>query len=257
MWIEKAHQKNWEEIKKFFSLDCKPPHLKLYKYFETVSREFRSDVANFLGLHQTTISVQPRQDIYELLLPKTEMDAFNYRLFAQDRNLVVIGGIGISRSFLKNKWEARIVDKKELIHSALSLLSPFYSMHTDIAITDPSKSYYKSYEEDIAWALLKRMEDGNDKVTDLRSRITREKILYPSMNFVKDSMSMTEAVLKETDTVRKPLEAFRKFNELLEPKLPMPFEINVERDYKNFLELNCSYVRRLEDEWEYFKPKYI
>jgi hypothetical protein len=215
------------------------------------------DVTNFLRLPQTAIGTKPDQGIYELLLPKTDFDAFNYRLYAQDRNLVVIGGIGVSKSFLKNKWEARIVDKKELIHSALSFLSPFYSMHTDIAITDPSKSYYKNHEEDIAWAILKQMEGGNNRVTDFRSKITREKTLYPSMNFVKESMDMTEIVLSETDPVRKSIETFRRYEELLNAKYKMPFEVEVEKDYKSFLELNCSYVRRLENEWEYFKPRHV
>jgi len=257
MWIEETHRKNWEEIKDFFSLDCKPPHLKLYKHFEMATQEFNSDVASLLGIPITTIAVNPKPEIYTAMIGKTDFDAFNYRLFVQDRNLVVIGGIGVSKSFLKNRWEARIADKKELVHSALSFLSPFYSMHTDIAITDPSKSYYKSHEEDIAWALLKQMEGGDNRVTDFRSKITREKTLYPSMNFAKESMDMTEVVLREKDPVRKSVETFRRFQELLDAKWKMPFEVDVESDYKSFLDLNCTYVRRLENEWEQFRPKYV
>lgn len=101
MWIEETHQKNWEEIKDFFSLDCKPPHLKLYRYFETVSNEFSSDVTNLLGVSPTDIVIRPRQDNYTLARPKTDVDAFSYRFFAPDRSLVIIGGIGLHKSFLK------------------------------------------------------------------------------------------------------------------------------------------------------------
>lgn len=237
MYIENIHAKNWEEIRDFFSLDCEAPHLKLFKYGDTSVTEFNLDASNFLGIPRGSISNSP-----------PPFKAYNYRLYVDDRNLIVLGGVGLSRTLLKNRKEARIADKKELIHSALSFLSPFYTMHTDIIITEPSKSYYKSFEEGLSWVFLKQME-ADDKITDLRFRVTRDKFAY-------EDTKIMENVLKEVDAVRNPEEFFKKNNKELDKLVSLPFRINVEEDYENFLKSEPRYVRRLGNRWEYFKPKY-
>ena len=247
MKIRKTHQKNWEEISDFFSLDCKPPNLRVYKHQEMVTEEFNSDVAKFVGISKNAISTRMYPQIY--FLPIKEISALNYRLFITDYNLVVIGGVGLSESFLKNEWEARIVDKKELIHSALSFLHPFYSMHVDPVVTDPSRSLYKAFEEDVAWTFLKQMEGENDKITDFRHKITKDETVHISME-------MMEKIMKKTDSVRNPVEAFKRSSKEFWMMDKLPIEIDIDTDYENFLKANYRYARRLEDGWEYFKPKY-
>jgi len=254
MKIFEVHQENWNDVKNFLGLDCKAPHLEVgIDYFAINSIYFRN-LSKFLGEESTPRVYISRYNI-GLEPPPNVREAFTHKSISLYEGPIFIGGVGLTKELLKDKEKARLASKFEQIHCALGYLSPFYTMRLDPLANPTGKIMYKTFEEDITWALLKQIE-GTDEITNFRQKILDE--ARPVPDDAHKAMIVAEKTLRKADPIREPVRAFKENTKILgNEDFIKKHDINVEDDYKNFIFMGYKFVRFLDDEIEYFQPKFI
>jgi len=253
MKIFNVHQENWEDVKNLLGLDCKAPHLEVGIDYFAISNAYIRSISKFLGKPPPTTSISSFNPLLEQSIE--EREAFTHKSFSLYEGPIFIGGVGLTKGLLKNKEKAHLADKFEQIHCALGYLSPFYTMRLDPLAHRTGKILYKAFEEDISWAFLKQME-GTDEIINFRQKILDENV--PIKDDARKAMIITEETLRKTDPLREPVRAFKEYMKIFAKEdLLKRHDINVEDDYKGFVSMGYKYIRFLDDEIEYFQPKFI
>jgi len=254
MKIYEVHQENWNDVKNFLGLDCKAPHLEIGIDYFSLNNSCLSTINRFLGVGGSVSVVTPA---YNFVLggPMEKIEAMTFKFITLYDGPVVIGGVGLTKKSLKNEKKARLLDKFEQIHCALAYSSPFYTMRLDPLAHPTGRIMYKSFEEDIAWALLKQIE-GTDEIIDFRQKILNEVGL--SQNDARKAMIDAEETLRKVDTIKEPVKAFKEYMKISEIEDGIKEQdINAEDDYKNFISMGYKFIRFLDSEFQYFQPKFI